>query len=97
MKREGRRGEEREGGEGWEKAAGLGFSEGPLLPGYRLPKRRAAGVESSRLRTCCCGEVERRPRYSFRGAGMKLSGKELGVGACHSLLGGGAPPRGKYW
>lgn len=96
MKREGRRGEEREGGEGWEKAAGLGFSEGPPLPGYGLPKRPAAGVEQDRLRTRC-GEVERRPRYSFRGAGMKLSGKELGVGACHSPLGGGAPPRGKYW
>lgn len=89
-------GRERKGGEGWEKAVDLQFSEGPSLPGYRLPKRRAAAVEGGWLRTRC-GEVERRPRYSFHGAGMKLSGKELGVSACHSQQCGGAPPRGKYW
>lgn len=43
MKREGRRGGESEGGEGWEKAAGLLFSEGPWLRGSRLPERWGGG------------------------------------------------------
>lgn len=97
----GETGREEGGGRGREGRGGkrpptFSSARGPSLPGYRLPKRRAAGVEGGRLRTRC-REAERRPRYSFRGAGMKLSGKELGVGACHSQLGSGAPPRGKYW
>lgn len=90
-----RRGEEGRGG--WEKAVGVQLSEGPAASeGIQAAQEKGSG--SGGLRPPGrCGEAERRPRYSIRGAGMKLSGKELRVGACHSQLGGGAPPRGKYW
>lgn len=79
MKREGRRGgegREREGRGGKRRLAIRSARDPPPPRGSRLSRRWAAGAEGGRL-PGRCGEAECHPRYSVRGAGMKLSGKEL--------------------
>lgn len=98
--------EEGRGREGREREGRGGVGKGGWRSAQRGTRRRsgdpgclglgAAGVVDGWL-PGRCGDAERRPCHSVRGAGMKLSGEELRVGACHSQLGGGAPPRGKYW